>query len=259
MEKSNSRKTKITVIVAICIALALTAGTIAIFAHLSGKSGSLTNNLEADVDPQPTINETLIPPDGPGYPVKKDVSVFVGDNDYTVYVRAAIVVTWVKEEHSEDPNDDTVTVLVHPEAPKLGVDYTLDLNLATGDLAAEQWRRGSDGFYYYTSPVEGGANTGILINSASQIWNGQAPYPVRDDGYVLRVEIAAQTIQAIGTTDEASYEAGTLAVVDAWGVSTKVDESTDPAVVLIYKGYGSSFGVDTAEPIVTGGLPDDET
>ena len=231
MKNSNSRKTsKKYVVIAVCLALALAAGTIAVFAYLSGKSGAVNNTLKADVDPSPVINETILPTSGPGYPVKKDVSVSVGDNDYTVYVRATIVVNWVKEVLNDD---DTVTTLVHSDVPVLGTDYTLDLNLPAegAALAAGQWRLGSDGFYYYTSPVAGGADTAVLINSATQIWNGQNPYPVRDDGYVLRVEIAAQTIQAIGTTDADTYEGGKLAVEDAWGVKTQ----TVDGVVLITK------------------------
>jgi hypothetical protein len=208
----------------------LAAGTISVFAYLSGKSCPVNNTLKADVDPDPVINETILPTSGPGYPVKKDVSVSVGDNEYTVYVRAAIVATWVKEVLNDD---DTVTTLVHSDVPVLGTDYTLELNLPENGaaLAAGQWRLGSDGFYYYTSPVAGGADTAVLIKSATQIWNGQNPYPVRDDGYVLRVEIAAQTIQAIGTTDAATYEGGKLAVEDAWGVTTQ----TVDGVVLITK------------------------
>ena len=230
MKNSNSRKTsKKYVVIAVCLALALAAGTIAVFAYLSGKSGAVNNTLKADVDPSPVINETILPTSGPGYPVKKDVSVSVGDNDYTVYVRAAIVVNWVKDEYSEDGTDDTVTTLIHSDVPVLNTDYTLDLNLPAegAALAAGQWRLGSDGFYYYTSPVAGGADTAVLIKSATQIWNGQNPYPVRDDGYVLRVEIAAQTIQAIGTTDSGNK----LAVIDAWGVTTQ----TVDGVVLITK------------------------
>ena len=248
MKNSNSRKiSKKYLVVTICLALALAIGTIVVFAHLSGKSGALKNTLEADVDPEPEVKETIIPADGPGYPLKKDVSVSVGDNDYTVYVRAAIVVTWAKEEFDDEGN---TTFLVHPEAPVLGVDYTLDLNLSNGDLAEKQWRRGTDGYYYYTSSVVGKGETEILINSATQVWNGESPYPVRDDGYVLRVEIAAQTIQAIGTTDDDNV----LAVVDAWRVKTKeIDNKT-----LIYKDENvQDPSVGSPDPI--GELPWDDT
>ncbi len=247
MKNSNSRKTsKKYVVIAVCLALALAAGMIAVFAYLSGKSGAVNNTLKADVDPDPVINETILPTSGPGYPVKKDVSVSVGNNDYTVYVRAAIVVTWAKDEVDKDGN---VTHLVHSEAPVLGTDYTLDLNLSNGDLAEKQWRRGTDGFYYYTSSVVGKGETEILINSATQVWNGESPYPVRADGYVLRVEIAAQTIQAIGTTDDDNA----LAVVDAWGVKTKeIDNKT-----LIYKDENvQDPSVGSPDPI---GLPWDDT
>ncbi len=286
MKNRNSRKTsKKYLVITICLALALAIGTIVVFAHLSGKSGALKNTLVADVDPKPEVKETMIPADGPGYPIKKDVSVSVGDNDYTVYVRAAIVVTWAKDEFDEEGN--VITHLVHPEAPVLGTDYTLDLNLAGGNIAPDQWRFAPDGFYYYTSPVSGikGENeTAVLINEATQIWDGEDPYPVRQDGYVLRVEIAAQTIQAIGTTDKkasenenGTYAEGTLAVVDAWDVETAIyttlagtasavegtgtgadviDAKAKNGTVLIYKGNVSLSGNQNgADPIDD--FPDD--
>ena len=63
------------------------------------------------------------------------------------------------------------------------------------------------------------------------------------EGYVLNVEIVAQVIQAIGTTDADTYDEGTLAVVDAWKVNTKeytpaatADDPEPATTVLIYKG-----------------------
>lgn len=247
MKDNNSRKkNKKYLVVVVSLALVLALGVITAFAYLSGKTGSVKNTLLADVDPDPTINETITPTSGPGYPVKEDVSVSVGDNAYTVYVRAAIVVNWTKEIQDEN---DNIIQLVHSDIPQLGTDYTLDLNLANGDLAENQWRLGSDGYYYYTSPVAGNGTTTVLINEATQIWNGGSPYPVREDGYVLSIEIVAQTVQAIGTTDDYNV----LAVVDAWGVKTKEIDNK----ILIYKDENvQDPSVGSPDPI---GLPWDDT
>ena len=248
MENSNSRKTKKKfLVIAACAALVLALGAITVFAYLSGMSGSVNNTLQADVDPDPVINEEIVPTSGPGYPIKKDVSVSVGDNDYTVYVRAAIVVTWAKEDVDDNGNP---VLLVHSDVPVRGIDYTLELNSESGDLDKNQWRLGTDGYYYYTSPVEGNGETGVLIRSATQVWESGSSYPVRDDGYVLRIEIVAQTIQAIGTTDDDDV----LAVVDAWGVKTQVKDNKR----LIYKDNNvQDPSVGDSDPI--GELPWDDT
>lgn len=199
MKNSNSRKPNKTVIIVACIALVMAIGTIAVFAYLSGKSGPVTNTLNADTDPSPAIVETF---DGT---VKKDVKVNVGKNDYTVYVRAAIVVNWV-DANGNVLADAPVSNLQNED----NYDYILDLNLATGNPAANQWSFGSpDGFYYYSSPVPSEGSTEVLIKSVKV--NPDATVP---EGYTLSVEIVAQTIQAIGTTDTGD----TPAVVDAWGV-----------------------------------------
>ena len=51
--------------------------------------------------------------------------------------------------------------------------------------------------------------TDVLITSCTQ--NGAAPA----DGYALNVEIIAQTVQAIGYTDDDTKQA----YQDAWGIS----------------------------------------
>lgn len=71
----------------------------------------------------------------------------------------------------------------------------------------------NDGFYYLNAMVNSG-ETPNLINLCYQTQAGPS------DGYRLHIEVIAQTIQALGTTDVG----GTPAVTDAWGIS--VDEGT---------------------------------
>ena len=65
------------------------------------------------------------------------------------------------------------------------------------------WVTGSDGYYYYTSPVAADDTTGVLIKSCTEI-TGKAPV-----GCNLSVEIMAEAIQSVPEE----------AVEDAWGVT----------------------------------------
>lgn len=114
---------------------------------------------------------------------KKNVTI---KNTGTVkaYIRAAVIVTWQKA-------DGTVYGVV----PKLGEDYSY-----TG--AESGWTGlASDGYYYYTSPVEPGAATSALIQFCMPLKAAPA------DDYTLHVEIISEAIQAEPTT----------AVQEAWG------------------------------------------
>ncbi len=139
--------------------------------------------------------------------VKKNVAV-TNTGDYSAYIRAKVVVTW--ENSSTDDGD------VYAKAPVLGTDYSMELNLGTAGTA-NSWFLGADGFYYYTSPVQAGNTTALLIKEAAQLKD--AP----EKGYTLHIEIIAQTIQAEGTT-----EAGEAAVVDAWKVTLSGTTITGP-------------------------------
>lgn len=174
----------IRVVLVLCMLFAL---SIAAYAYLSSTSNSVENSFTADKNPTPTIQETFN-----GY-VKENVSVSVGSTAYAVYVRAAIVVTW---------KNDAGDVLA--QSPVAGDDYFIDLN--TGD--GKPWfLQAKDGFYYYSSMIREGA-TKPLIKQCRQM----KAAPV--DGYALHVEIIAQTIQAVGYTDDKNIPA----VQAAWGV-----------------------------------------
>lgn len=159
-----------------------------VVAYLSAATAPVSNSFEVDTDQDPAILETM------ENNVKSNVAVSISaDQGYAVYVRAAIVATWRRA------GAKTETVL--PQNPVAGTDYEISLNLA--DWFVE------DGFYYHKVAVNPGDKTSVLINSCQP--------KVTRDGYVLNVEIMAQTIQALGTTDDGV----TPAVTDAWGVQVE--------------------------------------
>lgn len=126
-----------------------------------------------------------------GNVVKENVTV-ANTGDTAAYIRSAIVVTWQNDRGE-----------VYSQAPVLGTDYSMDLNLNAGG-----WVLGADGYYYHTSPVAVESSTQTLINSCSVL----APAPA--EGYTLSVEILASAVQSEPAT----------AAEDAWGVTVD-DES----------------------------------
>lgn len=171
--------------------LAMISGGVA--AYLSYSTPAVSNSFEADTDQDPAILETM------ENNVKSNVAVSVSaDQGYAVYVRAAIVATWRRGDTEPDGQE-----ILLPQAPQPDTDYTLSLNLTNTGWFEE------GGFYYYRPMVNPGASTAELITSCTP--------NVTKEGYVLNVEIMAQTIQALGTTDAN----GTPAVTDAWGVQVE--------------------------------------
>lgn len=170
--------------------LSLSTGTV--IAYLAASSNPVENTFIPETQINPQISETF------NNKVKSNVAVNVGDPGYAVYVRAAIVATWKKTETV----DGVTKEYVHSKTPVLGTDYSLDLNLGTNS----NWTQKDDGYYYYSQPVISG-NTDVLIESCQPL--KEAP----EEDYTLSVEIIAQTIQALGTTDDGSKSA----LQDAWG------------------------------------------
>lgn len=174
------------------LAVFLLAGSVV--AYLSTSSDEVSNTLQTEQAQNPTIQETFENNE------KTDVTVNVGTTGYAVYVRAAVVVTWKNAEGH-----------VMAVAPVEGTDYTININ-------GTDWLKDSNGFYYYKNPVPDAGVTSNLIDLCKPV-EGRAP-----EGFRLNVEIIAQTIQALGTTDAGDVPA----VVDAWGVT--LDGSTIMAV-----------------------------
>lgn len=119
--------------------------------------------------------------------VKSNVKI-QNDGDIPAYIRAAIVVNWV---------DGQGNVLGTPPVEGEGNDYSLTLNLT------EDWIKNDDGYYYWTSPVSAGEETGVLITECKAL--NEAPL----DGYNLQVEILAQSVQSVPEE----------AIEDLWGVT----------------------------------------
>lgn len=127
--------------------------------------------------------------------VKKDVKVKNASN-IDAWVRVQVSIYW------QDASDNQMW-----QKPVKDVDYSISPGNST------KWLEGTDGMWYYTSPVAAKKETDILIKSLEV----KQSYP---DGRCLVCDIAAQTIQA----DPSS------AVEKAWGV--KVDESNSDSPTL---------------------------
>lgn len=182
MPTQSKRKRILPVFLAVLFVIAVTVATV--YAYLKTSTPAVENSFGAAQDPEATITESFDP-----NTEKKNVAVKVGDTGYSVYVRAAIVVTW---------KDASGNVLA--TKPVAGTDYTISLN-------DSEWFE-KDGFYYHKAAVESGDSTAVLINSCAPS-DGKTPA-----GYGLNVEIVAQTIQAAGKADAGDIPA----VTKAWKV-----------------------------------------
>ena len=149
-----------------------------VIAYLSA-SASLTNSFTPNAPATVTVNE--------------DNQVTVDYQDYAVYLRSAVVVNWVKDG---DPSS------ILGETPVLGTDYELTYD-------TKVWHQHSDGFFYYRSVIEAD-KTNLSVATIT-------PKTSRS-GYSLEATILAQTVQAVGTTDEDHTTPNKDAVFDAWGV-----------------------------------------
>lgn len=163
MKKLNKKS----LVLLVCVALLLTCAVGSTVAYLKDGTKTVTNTFDpAEVDIE--IEETF---DGN---VKSDVKIKNVKN-IDAYIRAAVIVTWQDDDGK-----------VYATAPVAGTDYTITWK-------KDGWEAGTDGFYYYTSPVAPGASTGVLFTACQPV-AGKAP-----EGYTLHVEILAQGIQADGT------------------------------------------------------------
>ena len=89
------------------------------------------------------------------------------------YIRATYVVTWQKDDGT-----------VNGKMPVVGTDYTIEFAENSG------WKLIGD-YWYYTSPVAAGGETGVLIASCKLAKGTAVP-----TGYHLSVEIIASAIQS---------------------------------------------------------------
>lgn len=167
-KRRNSRKGLIAAVALVLLLCAAVGGTLAwITAQTPAVANTFTPaHVTCKVDETFKNNE------------KSNVSI-LNTSDIDAYIRAAIVVNWADKDGNVSGT------------PVTDSDYTMSLNLTSSG-----WVKGSDGYYYYTSPVAPGRNTEILITRCSPTVNA-APA-----GYELQVTILAEAIQAEGKSGD---------------------------------------------------------
>lgn len=156
--------------------LSLTVGGVS--AYLSMSSGSVTNTLENAPYPEVSVN---------------NMTVTVAPKGYAVFLRVAV-------DAALEKNGSADTILA--VEPVVDVDTIVDSG----------WKK-IDGFYYYPQVITAGTVDGTV--SLKPILESKLSNVATPDGYHLVVHVAAQVIQAVGTTDTGDVPA----VKDAWGVT----------------------------------------
>lgn len=173
-------------------------------AWLTDDTGIVTNTFFAGEVPNEVIEDLQ-------GNVKNDVKI-KNTGNVDAYIRAAVTVTWV--EVDENGN---LTGNVYGEAPVLGEDYEwypADDSSALGTIG-ENWKKGKDGYYYYTHKVPENTETGILFTRCKPIIDSETGKTKNQpEGYVLSVEIMGQSIQADGKNSE-----GIAPVIVEWGTA----------------------------------------
>lgn len=164
----------------VCAALVLAVSVGGTLAFLAVRSAQLNNTFTPGV-----VTSQVIAAEG-----KRSVK---NTGDVYAYIRAAVTVNWV----SKAANDNTTYGL----RPVESEDYSLAIN-------ATDWVVHTDGYYYYKYRVAPGDTTQPLVTNITTLSTAETP-----EGYTLAVEVAAEAIQANGTTDTGHVPA----YRDAWG------------------------------------------
>ena len=128
--------------------------------------------------------------------VKSNVKIKNTSTTAPAYIRAMVVASWVEVDA-----DGQTTGNVYGVAPVEGTDYSMEWR-------KDGWAEGADGYYYYTSAVGAGEETGILFTDCQL--SDEANQPI---GHKLVIEIIAQSIQADGVDAD-----GKTPVELAWGI-----------------------------------------
>lgn len=183
-------------IIALLVGVILLAGTAGTLAWLS-VTGVLVNQFGIG-SVTPSVQEKL------NGKVKSDVKA-KNTGTAPAYIRAAVDIYWQDQDGArlwEEPKEE----------PKGEADYEIAWSVAdaSGANSAYNWVKASDGFYYWTSPVAPGAETGVLINRVTEL--------KATEGRNLVVDISTQAVQS--TPDEAVH--------DAWGCSVENDVLVPP-------------------------------
>lgn len=193
----SRKRIKLSTVLVIVAALALVTAIGGTMAWLTTHSEGLTNTF-TPADIKGTIVE-----DFSDKTTKKDVKI-QNDSDVPVYVRVALVPTWTKVETIENE-----TKYVPVAEPVGNDDVIIDTKgwKSFVPAADSNWVKGTDGYYYYTTPVAAGATTNPLFAEAT-VKAGQTPA-----GCTMNLQVLLQMIQAEPDN----------AVESAWGVTVNAD------------------------------------
>ena len=183
------------VILAVAALVATIGGSMA---WLTDSQGGLTNTFT------PATVSGQIVEDFSDPTVKKNVGV-KNTSDVPVYVRVALVPTWVN-------TDTQVPVAESCDLSDIKIKEFADSSEVSGNLfepaQTSNWVKGADGYFYYKLPVASQATTDTLFVQATAV---TAP-----NGCSMNLQVLMQIIQAEPVN----------AVKDAW----KVDPTTGNAV-----------------------------
>ncbi len=177
-----NRKAKIVLLLcSLAVILAIGISTTLSFLHTE------TNDVENTFQPSEVKCEVVEKFSGN----KKTEVKIKNTGDTTAYLRATVLVNWMKKGTEEGLENDEFL----PNVPQRGVDY----EIAYGQDKDINWIQGKDGFWYYIKPVEPNGETSALIDTVTAK-NSEK------DGYNLTVEIICTAIQASPSN----------AVLEAW-------------------------------------------
>lgn len=180
----SRKRIKLSTVLVIAAALALVTAIGGTMAWLTTHSDGLTNTFTpAKIEGE--VKETFNSP----FNTKNNVYI-QNTSDAPVYVRVALVPTWVNAAHE-------------PMAEPCSLD---DLDITWGDNKETDWFV-KDGYYYYKTPVSADGETSVLIQSAT-VKADKTPA-----GCTMNLQVLLQMIQA----EPAS------AVTQAWGVTVNAD------------------------------------
>ena len=171
-KQPTNKKLPLSVIALLLIFTLLVGGTVAFLA-------TRTENVENTFVPGEVKCEVL---ENATASSKSDVKI-KNTGNVQAYLRAAVVVNWVKADGSSICGAGHAPIAL----PGLGTD----------------WSQGTDGFYYYMKPVAPGESTATALFSDPITLTTDS-----NDGCKLQVEIVASAIQAEGT--------GATSAMNAW-------------------------------------------
>lgn len=159
-------------------------------------------------DVQPAVEETL------ESGTKSDVKVR-NDGKVASYLRCQVEVYW----RDADGNRLWEVPALATDGTSSTGDYTLTMATSATAGTASSWVQGSDGFWYWTSPVGPGEETGVLITTAQQLkaYDATATGASATSAQLV-VDVSTQAIQA----DDAK------AAAEAWGATVAEDRTLTP-------------------------------